>query len=220
MRCEQCLKYIEDSNQCEVTCDYVLPINECSLQQNAERLWKVTNKQQSMINKEKLHQILSSLRKNDDCVGKMCYNQALQDVQTAIDSMQEEPVSEDLDEAAWNFAMLNPDYQMNRVESFRAGAKWQKEHLISLWKPADGEDLPEYDREVIAFQETFPTDADVPSLFKIVIAHRPNPQGYDGKSITTGEVEHYTPKTYGKGGWNIPDVVMWTDLDIPKLQED
>jgi len=48
--------------------------------------------------KEKLHQILSSLWKNDDSVGKMCYNQALQDVQTAIDTMQEEPVSEDLGE--------------------------------------------------------------------------------------------------------------------------
>jgi len=41
--------------------------------------------------KEKLHQILSSLWKNDDSVGKMCYNQALQDAQIAIDSLQEEP---------------------------------------------------------------------------------------------------------------------------------
>ena len=46
-----------------------------------------------MIDKEKLHQILSSLWKNDDGVGKTHYNQALQDVQTAID-LQEEPVSE------------------------------------------------------------------------------------------------------------------------------
>lgn len=45
-----------------------------------------------MTDKEKIHQILSSLWKNDDSVGKMCYNQALQDVQTAID-LQEEPVS-------------------------------------------------------------------------------------------------------------------------------
>lgn len=44
-----------------------------------------------MTDKKKLHQILSSLWKNDDSVGKMCYNQALQDVQTAID-LQEEHV--------------------------------------------------------------------------------------------------------------------------------
>ena len=31
------------------------------------------------------------------------------------------------------------------------------------------------------------------------------------------KVEHYTPKTYDKGGWNIPDVVLWLDLDNPQL---
>lgn len=46
-----------------------------------------------MTDKEKLHQILSSLWKNDDSVGKTYYNQALQDVQIAIDSLQEEPIS-------------------------------------------------------------------------------------------------------------------------------
>lgn len=46
-----------------------------------------------MTEKEKLHQILSSLWKNDDSVGKMYYNQALQDAQIAIDSLQEEPVN-------------------------------------------------------------------------------------------------------------------------------
>lgn len=48
-----------------------------------------------MTYKEKIHQILLSLWKNDDSVGKTYYNQALQDVQTAVD-LQEEPVSEDL----------------------------------------------------------------------------------------------------------------------------
>ena len=88
--------------------------------------------------------------------------------------------------------------------------------LDSLWKPADGDDLPEYDREVVAFQEIFSTDVDVPSLLKIVIAHRPYPEGYDGKSITTGQTKHYTPKTYDKGSWNIPDVKWWLDVELPK----
>jgi len=43
------------------------------------------------MDKEKLHQILSSLWKNDDSVGKTYYNQALQDVQIAVD-LQEEPI--------------------------------------------------------------------------------------------------------------------------------
>ena len=47
-----------------------------------------------MTDKEKLHQTLSSLWKNDDSIGKTYYNQALQDVQTAFDLLPEEPVSD------------------------------------------------------------------------------------------------------------------------------
>lgn len=96
----------------------------------------------------------------------------------------------------------------------------REQMMKNIWKPADGDDLPEIDREVVAFQEIFPTDVDVPSLLKIVIAHRPNTEGYDGKSITTGQVEHYTPKTYDKGGWNIPNVKWWLDCSMPKVEED
>ena len=88
--------------------------------------------------------------------------------------------------------------------------------LNNLWKPADGDDLPEYEREVVVFTQDFPNDA---GIMKVAIAHRPDPKGWDGKSIVTGEVEHYTPKTYDKGGWNIPDVALWLDLDIPDLDE-
>ena len=24
------------------------------------------------------------------------------------------------------------------------------------------------------------------------------------------------PKTYGEGGWNIPDIVYWLDVELPK----
>ena len=89
--------------------------------------------------------------------------------------------------------------------------------LNSLWKPADGENLPEIDREVIVFTQNFPNDA---GIMKVAIAHRPDPKGWDGKSIATGKIEHYTPKTYDKGGWNIPDVIFWLDVDITKLEED
>ena len=82
--------------------------------------------------------------------------------------------------------------------------------LNNLWKPADGDDLPEIDREVIALIDNG----------KVVFAHRPDPKGWDAKSIITEKVEHYTPETYGKGGWNIPDVKYWLDCQIPKIEED
>ena len=140
-----------------------------------------------------------------------------------IHECKEEPVSEELETA---IKEASEKERLHKAKSgspffmptdfasgFKAGAQWQKE---KLWKPADGDDLPEIDREVVAFQEIFPTDVDVPRLFKIVIAHRPNPDGWDGKSIATGEIKHYTPKTYDKGGWNIPDIVYWLDVDLPK----
>ena len=83
-----------------------------------------------------------------------------------------------------------------------------------LWKPADGNDLPEYEREVIALYQPGPLKLEK-TEYCVSFAHRPNPKGWDGKSILTGMVEHYTPKTYGKGGWNIPDVKWWLDLDFP-----
>jgi len=143
---------------------------------------------------------------------------------TIYEYHKEEPVSEELEEAAllhlskyYDTSIIWDEDKKCVVRDFKAGALWQKEHF---WKPANGDDLPEIAREVVAFQKTFPTDIDVPSLLKIVMAHRPNPKGYDGKSIATGKVEHYTPKTYDKGGWNIPNVVLWLDLNIPNLEED
>ena len=85
-----------------------------------------------------------------------------------------------------------------------------------LWKSADGDVLPEIDREVVVFTQNFPDDA---GIMKVAIAHRPNPNGWDGRNILTGEVNHYTPKTYDKGGWNIPDVKWWLDLDLPNMEE-
>ncbi len=85
---------------------------------------------------------------------------------------------------------------------FLEGANWQKNNL---WKDAQGDDLPEIDKEVIALQGR-----------KVVFAHRPNPNGWDGKSLSTGEVEHYTPKTYDKSGWNMEGVTYWLDAPLPE----
>ena len=85
--------------------------------------------------------------------------------------------------------------------AFIKGAKWADAHL---WKSADGEDLPEIDREVIAILNNG----------KVVFAHRP-PEYWDGKNISTGEVTRYYPKKYDKGGWNQPDVKWWLDCTMP-----
>lgn len=110
-----------------------------------------------------------------------------------------------LEEAANDYAhdLLHDDV----FETFIAGAQWQKEHL---WKPADGDDLPEVDREVIALVEEN-------EHYKVVFAHRP-PKYWDG-NILTGEVTRHYPKRYDKGGWNMPDVKWWLDCELPKMEE-
>ena len=161
------------------------------------------------MNKEKIYQILSSLWKNDDSVGKAYYNQALQDVQIAID-LQEEPANDSFEaEVKKLWKEINTGHSYSIVDSYNQFyglcmdiADWQKENL---WKPADGEDLPEINREVIALL----------GWGKVVFAHRP-PEFWDGKDIVTGKVTRNYPKTYDKCGWNIPDVKYWLDVKLPK----
>lgn len=93
------------------------------------------------------------------------------------------------------------------VGLFKEGVKWADSHVL---KPADGDDLPEINREVIALIEEF-------GHYKPVFAHRP-PKHWDGKNILTGEVTRYYPKRYDKGCWNMPDVKWWLDIEVPKTK--
>ena len=135
-----------------------------------------------------------------------------EDADTILAQMRgEEPVSEELEDAVNAYIGYAPEVDESssvygKRQAFKAGAKWQIENL---WKSADGEDLPVFDREVIALLNNG----------KVVYAHRPNPDGWDGKSITTGEVKDYDVQTYDKGGWNIPDVKFWLDCELPKMEE-
>ena len=85
----------------------------------------------------------------------------------------------------------------------------KKKTMKELWKSAEGPDLPIFDRGVIALLDNG----------KGVFAHRP-PEYWDGKDIDTGKVTRYYPKTYDKGGWNIPDVKFWLDVKLPKEIEE
>ena len=71
-----------------------------------------------------------------------------------------------------------------------------------MWK--DNKELPEIDREVVALQSM------KSGSYKVVYAHRPNPNGY----ITVNGEKLYA-QTYGEGGWNMPNIVWWLDLDLP-----
>jgi len=138
--------------------------------------------------------------------------QNLSNVQRTIKDWKE-PVSEDLISVAKQYidshVFGNEEDKFTRsvlVDMFCSGAKWKVENL---WKPADGDDLPEIDREVIAL-----VDYDF-GHYKVVYAHRPNPNGWNGTNIDTGEEEHFEPVIYDKGGWNQPHVLYWLDARLP-----
>jgi len=81
--------------------------------------------------------------------------------------------------------------------------------LSNILKDAQGDNLPEIDREVIVLVEEY-------GHYKVCFAHRPV-ESYTGISITNhSEMEEYYPERYDKGGWNIPNIKWWLDLDIPK----
>lgn len=79
-------------------------------------------------------------------------------------------------------------------------------YCATPWKSANGDDLPEIDREVIALLNNG----------KVVFAHRPYKGKYIGKNLTTGNIETFENQTYDKGDWNQPDVKWWLDVELPK----
>ena len=116
---------------------------------------------------------------------------------------KDESTTEDLGEYIDKLSKQFPEVSFAKLSRIAVRvAKWQKENL---WKAADGDDLPEIDREVIAILNNG----------KVVFAHRP-PEYWDGKDIITGKVTRNYPKTYDKGGWNIPNVKYWLDIELPK----
>lgn len=118
-----------------------------------------------------------------------------------------------LEVAATKFAEKNHSWlkdalpTLAAMKSFIKGAEWQ---LNNLWHDAQGDDLPEIDMEVIVLCD------DYHGGYKVCFGHRPNRKGYLGKSMVTGNVETFYPHTYGKGGWNIPDVRWWLDVKLPE----
>ncbi len=118
-------------------------------------------------------------------------------------------------DACWSYDQQGKDYMKYIREDIVDGL------LSSLWKDAQGDELPEIDREVIALVglEGFfeiPPDEQVKLSYKVVFAHRP-PEYWDGTNILTEETTRYYPKRYDKGGWNIPDVKFWLDYNMDSI---
>lgn len=86
---------------------------------------------------------------------------------------------------------------------FIKGAEWADAHQ-NLWHDAQGDDLPDIDREVIVLLKSG----------KVCFAHRPV-YSYVGMD-SNGDIEYYHPKRYDKGGWNIPNVKWWLDVEFPQ----
>lgn len=79
-----------------------------------------------------------------------------------------------------------------------ATAKWADSH--PQWYDAQGDDVPEYGREVIVIGQDG----------KVFYGHRPDPD-----EVTMVEGKPYHAKTYDKKGWNWPDIALWLDVEIP-----
>lgn len=92
-------------------------------------------------------------------------------------------------------------------QAFEDGLIEREKHL---WKDAQGDDLPEIDREVIAL-----IDYAGNGYYKVVFAHRPAPERKVSTSLITGKKSYIQAKTYDKGGWNQPHVKFWMDFDPP-----
>lgn len=84
----------------------------------------------------------------------------------------------------------------------------------ATWHDAESDDLPPYDKEVIVLIGKYAP------FYTVCFGHRPDPAGWDGKDLDTGEIKHYQAKTYGKGGWNIYGVKWWLDIELPKMEEE
>ena len=96
-------------------------------------------------------------------------------------------------------------YPKHQQKVFVDGVLWGDRNPQNHWHDAQGDDLPEIDREVIVLLDNG----------KVCFAHRPVKSYITVSVINHREAEEYYPKHYDKGGWNIPNVKWWLVVAIP-----
>ena len=111
---------------------------------------------------------------------------------------------EQIDEACTNWICSQEDGTVIKARNvWRAAVEWAYSH--PQWHDAQGDNVPEYGREVIVIGRDG----------KVFYGHRPDPKEF---VRIDGEVCH--AKTYGKNGWNWPEIALWLDVEIPQEQVD
>lgn len=108
---------------------------------------------------------------------------------------RKEEIKKQASEEYYNKVRYLSDLSATPINAFKVGAEWADK---TAWKPADGDNLLEIDREVVALVEEN-------GYYKAVFAHRPKHNG-----------DAYC---FDKGGWNQPNVKWWLDLELPKMEE-
>lgn len=134
---------------------------------------------------------------------------SINSIAEAVEIVLQNNLPSNINEAAeewFHYVKYKSDLSCAPINAFKAGAEWM---MNNLWHSADGDYLPEIDREVVVFTQEKGLSP------KVCISHRPNPKGWDGTSISTGKTEHFQPMLYGKGGWSLPDVKWWLNADFP-----
>ena len=114
--------------------------------------------------------------------------------------------------AKWQKEQDQSTIELAEDHAMFAGMEKMKEEMMKdIWKHADGEDLPEIDREVIALTQPYPNDEHL----KVVFAHRPNNKYAKVWNSDLGEEQVIELEWFGKGEWNIPFVKYWLDAKLP-----
>lgn len=148
----------------------------------------------------------------------LCDLHKLSNVERIGKEWKEEPASEDLMDATNNYCVnVRKGYPRVMDETdryicnaFKAGAKWQKEHLF---KSADGEDLPKLEKDVVVLVDNFG---------KLIpkIAKRTYHLIEKFVDEDTGEIISIenTNEVGDVINWTEP-AIYWLDAELPKLQE-
>ena len=109
----------------------------------------------------------------------------------------------------------NPIADLLFTVGFVSGQTWADINPKMCWHDAEGEELPEFDREVIVLVGVEDKDGVlIEDSYKVCFGHRPDPKGWTGKC--GDKIEVFYPKTFGKGGWNVEHVKFWLDAELPK----
>lgn len=85
--------------------------------------------------------------------------------------------------------------------------------LESLWIDANGEHLPDIDKEVIALECLEGEDN-----YRVVFAHRVDPHRVVRVTIDNKPLKLH-PNRHGKAGWSLPNIKYWLNLELPKSKK-